>query len=285
MTNQDEGPPYLALIERCAGMLRQRHTGAMPKTALILGTGLGRFGADMSVESVIPYSAMPGFPQSTAPGHEGRFLIGSANGLPLICMQGRLHLYEGYSAPLLAVPIRVLKTLGVDRLIVTNAAGSLRPDMPVGSLMMITDHINLSGQNPLTGPNADAFGPRFHDVTGAYTPDLQEKLVPAAAQIGITLHSGVYIQVSGPNFETPAEITAFARLGADAVGMSTVPEVLVASHAGMEVAGLSVITNLAAGLSAAPITHAEAIDEANKAYANIRDLLMALFAQLSSKGV
>lgn len=280
MTNTQDTPPYLALIERCAERMRQLHPGAFPKTALILGSGLGPFGEDMAVETIIPYGDIPGFPQSTVAGHEGRFLIGSANGHPLICMQGRVHLYEGYAASLLAVPIRVLKTLGVERLIVTNAAGSLHTHMPAGSLMMITDHINFSGQNALIGPNAEPFGPRFNDVSEAYTPALQAKMQDAANSVGVNIHRGIYLQVTGPNFETPAEIRAFARLGADAVGMSTVPEVLVASHAGMEVAGLSLITNLAAGLSPVELTHTETIDEANKAYARVKALLMAFFGGL-----
>lgn len=280
MTNTQDAPPYLEMIQRCAERMRQLHSGNFPKTALILGSGLGPFGEDMDVETIIPYGDIPGFPQSTVAGHEGRFLIGSANGHPLICMQGRVHLYEGYAASLLAVPVRVLKTLGVERLIVTNAAGSLHTHMPAGSLMMITDHINFSGQNALIGPNAEPFGPRFNDVSEAYTPALQEKLQDAANTAGVNIHRGIYLQVTGPNFETPAEIRAFGRLGADAVGMSTIPEVLVASHAGMQVAGLSLITNLAAGLSPVELTHTETIDEANKAYNRVRALLMTFFSGL-----
>ncbi|MEM9877873.1 MAG: purine-nucleoside phosphorylase [Pseudomonadota bacterium] len=280
MTNLEETPPYLALIGRCAEVMQAKHAGEMPQTALVLGSGLGPFGEDMAVDTVIPYGDIPGFPQSTVAGHEGRFLIGSAAGHPVICMQGRVHLYEGYPASLLAVPVRVLHRLGVRRLIVTNAAGSLRTDMPAGSLMMITDHINLSGQNPLIGPNAEPFGPRFHDVSEAYTPGLQTKMRAAAAQSGVGLCSGVYLQVTGPNFETPAEIRAFGRLGADAVGMSTIPEVLVASHAGMQVAGLSLITNLAAGLSPVELTHTETIDEATKAYERVKRLLLAFLPSL-----
>ena len=278
MTN----PPYTETIAACAEALLDKMGSGRPKTALVLGSGLGPFGEDMDVETVVPYGDLPGFPQSTVKDHKGRFLIGRAAGIPLICMQGRVHLYEGYPASLLAMPIRVLKSIGVETLVLTNAAGSLRTDMPSGSLMMITDHINLSGQNPLIGPNADNFGPRFHDVTQAWTPLLQEALLEAALEAGVTLHRGVYLQVSGPNFETPAEIRAFGRMGADAVGMSTVPEALVASHAGMAVAGISLITNLAAGLSPVELTHTETIEEAAKAYARIKALLMAFFAGRTS---
>ncbi|MEM7568418.1 MAG: purine-nucleoside phosphorylase [Pseudomonadota bacterium] len=280
VTNQAGTPPYTDLIARCAAAMRDKHSGAFPKTALVLGSGLGPFGEEIELETIIPYGEIPGFPQSTVAGHEGRFLIGKAAGHPVICMQGRVHLYEGYPASLLAVPIRVLKTLGIERLILTNAAGSIRPDMPPGSLMMITDHINLSGQNPLIGPNADDFGPRFHDVSEAWTPALQEALLDASAASGVALHRGVYLQVTGPNFETPAEIRAFGRLGADAVGMSTVPEVLVASHSGMQVAGISLITNMAAGLSPVELTHTETIEEAEKAYEKIKALLQAFFERL-----
>ncbi|MEO0411036.1 MAG: purine-nucleoside phosphorylase [Pseudomonadota bacterium] len=280
MTNQAQQPPYLDLIERCAQAMRAAHTGAFPKTALILGSGLGPFGEEIATETVIPYGDIPGFPQSTVAGHEGRFLIGKAAGHDVICMQGRVHIYEGYPASLLAVPIRMLKTLGIERLILTNAAGSIRTDMPPGSLMMITDHINLSGHNPLIGPNADAFGPRFHDVSQAWTPSLQEALIKASAASGVPLHRGVYLQVTGPNFETPAEIRAFGRMGADAVGMSTVPEVLVASHAGMDVAGISLITNMAAGLSPVELTHTETIEEAEKAYKRIKALMLEFLGGL-----
>lgn len=280
MTNPVDTPPYTDLIARCADAMRGLHIGSFPQTTLVLGSGLGPFGDEIDVETIIPYGDIPGFPQSTVAGHEGRFLIGKANGHPVICMQGRVHIYEGYPASLLAVPIRVLKTLGVERLILTNAAGSIRTDMPPGSLMMITDHINLSGQNPLIGPNADGFGPRFHDVSQAWTPALQDTLIAASAASGVPLHRGVYLQVTGPNFETPAEIRAFGRMGADAVGMSTVPEVLVASHAGMEVAGISLITNMAAGLSPVELTHTETIEEAEKAYSRIKALLLAFLGSL-----
>lgn len=280
MTNSQDVPPYLDLIDRCAEAMRAAHKGAFPETALILGSGLGQFGEDLDVETIIPYGDIPGFPQSTVSGHKGRFLIGKASGCPIICMQGRVHLYEGYPASILAVPVRVLATLGIKRLIVTNAAGSIRPEMPAGSLMMITDHINFTGQNALIGPNADRYGPRFHDVSEAYTPSLQQKMLAAAQAAKVKLHSGVYVQATGPNFETPAEIKAFGAMGADAVGMSTVPEVLVATHAGMEVAGLSLITNLAAGLSPIELTHTETIEEADKAYERVKALLMTFLASL-----
>ncbi|MBK5920460.1 purine-nucleoside phosphorylase [Rhodothalassium salexigens] len=253
--------------------VRRRHPGPFPKIALILGSGLGRFGEAMAVETSIPYGEIPGFPVSTVAGHDGRLLIGTVAGVPLVAMQGRMHLYEGYAAQRLAVAIRTFKLLGVETLVITNAAGSLHEDWGPGSLMLIADHINLSGHNPLIGPNDDALGPRFVDMTEAYDPALRATMKAAAADLGQTLHEGVYIQVAGPNFETSAEIRAFARLGADAVGMSTVPECLVARHCGMRVLGLSLVTNLAAGISPVALTHQETMDEAAKAYDGMRALM------------
>lgn len=251
-----------------------------PRTALILGSGLGRFGEAMQVATAIDYGDIPGYPVSTVPGHSGRLLIGSAAGLPLVCMQGRMHLYEGYEARRLALPIRALRLLGVETLIVTNAAGSLRPEMGPGSLVAIEDHINLTGQNPLAGPNDDRFGERFFDMSTAWDPDLRAALHAAAAAEDIALESGVYLQTMGPNFETPAEVRMIARLGADAVGMSTVPECLVARHAGMRVLGLSLITNLAAGIADHPLTHTETMEEGEKAYAKLERLFLRLLGDM-----
>ncbi len=264
----------------CAAAVRRRHGGTFPSTALILGSGLGRFGEAMTIDAEVPYAEIPGFPVSTVAGHAGRLLIGHIGTLPLACMQGRMHLYEGYPAARLALSIRTLKLLGVDTLIVTNAAGSLQPEMGPGSIMAIEDHINFSGQNPLIGPNDDTFGDRFFDMSEAYDPDLRRRLAVAAEAESVALHSGVYLQAAGPNFETPAEVRMFARWGADAVGMSTVPEVLLARHCGMRVAGLSVITNLAAGIAKHALSHEETIAEADKAYDGMRRLLTRFFASL-----
>ena len=267
-------------VDTAVAAIRARHKGPFPEVAIILGSGLGQFGDDMAVETVIAYEEIAGFPVSTVAGHAGRLLIGRLGPTPLVAMQGRMHLYEGYPATLLALPIRAFRELGVKILIITNAAGSLREDMGPASLMIIDDHINFSGQNPLTGVNDDHFGPRFFDMTEAYDAGLRAALADAAAATGVTLHRGVYIQAAGPNFETPAEVRAFARWGADAVGMSTVPECLVARHCGLRVVGLSVITNLAAGLAGQELTHTETMEEADKASADLRRLLGAFIAGL-----
>ncbi len=263
--------------------IRHRHRGAFPKTALILGSGLGRFAEAMETETEIPYGEIPGFPVSTVPGHAGRLLIGRAAGLPLAAMQGRMHLYEGYPAARLAVPVRTLRLMGVERLIITNAAGSLRKECGPGSLMVITDHINLSGQNPLVGPNDERFGERFFDMSEAYDAELRTRLAAAAEAEGILLEKGVYVQVTGPNFETPAEIRMLARMGADAVGMSTVPECLVARHAGMRVLGLSLITNHAAGIADHALSHAETMAEGEKAYETMKRLFLRFFRDLAEE--
>ncbi|WP_281301637.1 MULTISPECIES: purine-nucleoside phosphorylase [unclassified Iodidimonas] len=268
-------------IDASAKAIKAHYDKAFPKTALILGSGLGKFGENMELEAVIDYADIPDFPVSTVAGHSGRLLIGTVGKTPLVCMQGRMHLYEGYPAQRLAIPVRTLKSLGVERIIITNAAGSTRPEMGPGSLMMIADHINFSAQNPLIGANDDRFGDRFFDMSDAWNSELRTALSGAAKAEGINLHSGVYLQVAGPNFETPAEVRMFAAFGADAIGMSTVPECLVAHHAGMKVVGISVITNLAAGIARHALSHDETISEANKAYEDMKRLLTRFLADLS----
>ncbi|MEI9994441.1 MAG: purine-nucleoside phosphorylase [Rhizomicrobium sp.] len=265
-------------IERGVAAVKAVLGEAFPKTALVLGSGLGPFADTMADAVDIPYGDIPGFPVPTVAGHEGRLRIGTVGGHPLVCMQGRLHGYEGHPAQALAVPVRILRRLGAERLILTNAAGGLRPDLPAGTLMIVEDHINFSGRNPLVGPNDDSFGPRFPDMSHAYDPELRVRLAQAARDADVAVTQGIYVHVLGPSFETPAEIRMFAALGADAVGMSTVPECLVAVHAGMKVAALSLITNLAAGLSAVPLTHHETLSEAAKAYARVERLLLRFFS-------
>ncbi len=269
------------LIETCANEIRSRHTGPMPKTAIVLGSGLGTFASLVEAQTTIPYKEIDGFPYSTVAGHAGQFLIGNIGGAPILCMQGRMHLYEGYSARQLAIPIRTLKLLGIETLILTNAAGGLLKEKPPGSLMVIDDHINFSGQNPLVGQNDDKFGERFFDMSDAYDRSLREQLVAAADREGVDVFTGVYVQVTGPNFETPAEVRMFAKMGAHAVGMSTVPECLVAVHCGMRVVGLSLISNLAAGISESPLSHEEVFEEAKKAEGNITRLLVSFIKSLA----
>ncbi|MFQ5562420.1 MAG: purine-nucleoside phosphorylase [Parvularculaceae bacterium] len=267
-------------VAAAAESIKKAHKGAFPETVLVLGSGLGRFGEHVKAETIVPYGDIQGFPVSTVPGHEGRLLIGEAGGAPVAVMQGRLHVYEGHPVQEIATPVRTFRALGAKTLIVTNAAGSLREKMGPGSLMVIEDHINMAGRNPLIGPNDEAVGPRFPDMSEVYDADLRAKLRAAGEAEGIALASGVYLYTAGPSFETPAEIRMFAKFGADAVGMSTVPEAIVAVHCGMRVVGLSLITNHAAGIAEHPITHKETLEEGEKAYAKMSRLMLRFLAEL-----
>ena len=226
---------------------------------VILGSGLGGLGDKLRDVTAIPYSEIPGFAVSTAPGHKGQLLLGTLGGRRVACMQGRLHRYEGHAFADIILPVRVLRLLGVKTLIVTNAAGGINFDYAVGDIMIIADHINLMGGNPLVGQHDPAFGERFFDMGTAYTPALRELAKDCAARLGMSLQEGVYVAVTGPSYETPAEIRAFRGMGADAVGMSTVPEVLAARHCGMDILGLSLITNAAAGVTDAVLSGEEVI--------------------------
>ncbi|MCX8012729.1 MAG: purine-nucleoside phosphorylase [Rectinema sp.] len=251
-------PEYDTII-RAAGVLRDR-LGTAPRLALILGSGLGGLADELEDYRVLPYSEIPGFPVSTAPGHAGRFVAGSLAGTPVLCMQGRFHCYEGWSASDIAFPIRVMRAWGVSILILTNAAGGVNTSFSPGDFMLIRDHLNLAGRNPLVGPNDERIGPRFPDMSKAWDPQLREEARCAAKALGISVHEGVYAWFLGPSFETPAEIRMARILGADAVGMSTVPEVIAAVHCGMRVLGISCITNLAAGILDQPITSEEVLE-------------------------
>ena len=249
------------IIDKCAEAIREAHNGPMPRVAIQLGSGLNSVADALSDATILSYADIPGFPQPSVEGHAGRLLIGKFRDEPVLCLQGRVHYYEGQGLEPVRIFVRVLKTLGIEILTLTNAAGSLVEDMGPGSLMAITDHINFSGTNPLIGPNDETFGVRFPDMSNAYDPALRSMLQEAAEETGTKLFEGVYLMASGPNFETPAEIRAFRTLGADAVGMSTVPECIVANHCGLHVAGISTITNLAAGMSDVPLTHDETMRE------------------------
>jgi purine-nucleoside phosphorylase len=249
----------LGQIDAAVTHLRQKYDRA-PEIGVILGSGLGDFGAGMKESVVIPFSEIPYFPVSSVVGHSGKLLLGSMEGLSLAVMSGRVHYYEGYSMEQVVFPARVLGRLGVKTLIVTNAAGGINRDFKTGELMVITDHINLMGANPLHGPNLDELGVRFPDMSEAYNKQLRGLALRAAESIGIWLQQGVYIAVAGPSYETPAEIEMFRRCGADAVGMSTVPEVIAAGHMGMRVLGISCITNMAAGVLPQKLHHAEVLE-------------------------
>ncbi len=260
-------------IQAAAAAVRQRSAIA-PKVGIILGSGLGDFADTFAEKTVVPYSEIPGFPTSSVPGHAGRMVLGKLGGEPVVAMQGRVHMYEGYPPWQVAFPARVLCALGIKTLVVTNAAGGIRHDLEPADLMVITDHINLSGQNPLTGPNDERLGPRFPDMSTAYDGGLRELLLKKAEELKIPLKQGVYVWLAGPSYETPAEIRMLRTLGVDAVGMSTVPEVIAAAHMKVKVAGISCITNFAAGIGKKPLSHQEVAETAER----VRDRFAALLA-------
>ncbi|HEX2917311.1 MAG TPA: purine-nucleoside phosphorylase [Edaphobacter sp.] len=253
-----------------------------PHLGLILGSGLGDFADHVQNAAVIPYSDIPNFPISTVPGHSGRLVLGEVGGVSVIVMQGRVHAYEGYSMAEVTFPTRVLGMLGVQRLIVTNAAGGINSHYSQGAIVAISDHINFTGRNAVAGPNEARFGPRFFDMTHAYSPRLRTLARDEAQKQGWTLDEGVYIAVLGPSYETPAEIRAFRTLGADLVGMSTVHEVIAARHMGIEVLGLSVVTNMAAGVVGQAINHEEVMETGRRIAGQFTNLLTALIPQLAS---
>lgn len=244
-----------------------------PKLGMVLGSGLGGLADAVQDATSIPYTDLPGFPVGTVPGHAGRLVLGTLEGTPVVVLQGRAHLYEGIPASSVAVPIRTIRALGADTVVLTNAAGSINPDAKPGAIMALTDHINFQGMNPLAGPNDDAIGPRFVGLGDTYNKDLLRLLQAAAEAEGVTLHEGVYLAVLGPSFETPAEIRAFRTLGADAVGMSTVPEAIVARHCGLRVAAISAITNLAEGLGDEPLSHEHTLKNAAIAAQDLQRVL------------
>lgn len=266
-------------VQRCVEGIRQQ-TGFVPRTALVLGSGLGGFGEKIQLEAVVDYHQIPGFPVSTVPGHQGRFLFGFVEREPVVVMQGRVHYYEGYSMEDVVLPIRVMQALGARRLILTNASGGINPTFQAGDLMVLTDHISSFVPSPLIGPNEEAFGPRFPDMTEVYSRRLREKVLAAGEKLGIPLRQGVYLQTTGPQYETPAEIKLYAALGASAVGMSTACEAIVARHLGMEICGISCVTNLAAGLSSAPLSHKEVQETADRVAQQFQGLLWELISHL-----
>lgn len=255
-------------------------TDKRPEIALILGSGLGGLAEMMEDVTVIPYAEIPHFFVSTAPGHNGRLLIGSIGGRDVLCMQGRLHYFEGYSMQQITYPIRVMKQLGIKKLLITNSCGGIDTSFVPGDLMLIEDHINLLGYNPLIGPNEEAFGVRFPDMTEVYNKDMRRSIQAAAAELGIALKHGVYCAYTGPSYETPAEIRMMRLLGANAVGMSTVPEAIVANHCGIKVAAVSCITNMAAGILDKPLTSEEVLETADLVKNKFTGLLAAALKTL-----
>ena len=231
-----------------------------PEIGLILGSGLGSLADSIENPEFYNYSDIPNFPTSTVEGHAGRLVIGTLGGKQVVAMQGRFHYYEGYSMEKITFPVRVMKLLGVSKLIVTNACGAVNQDFNAGDLMVITDHINFSGSNPLFGHNLDEFGPRFPDMSEAYNLELRNKVLNVGKELGLDLKQGVYVMFSGPTYETPAEVRMAKIMGGDAVCMSTVPEVIVANHSGIKTVGISCLTNMAAGILDQPLNHEEVIE-------------------------
>lgn len=268
---------YMERIDQAARCVRDALGTA--EIAVILGSGLGDFGDALENAKSLPYAEIPGFPTATVKGHAGKFICGQLAGKRVLMMSGRFHSYEGHSMQDVTLPIRVMARIGVKTLIVTNAAGGVNTAFSAGTLMLLTDFINLSGQNPLRGENLDAFGPRFPDMTHAYDPALRTLALDCAKELNIPLAQGVYCWMNGPCYETPAEIRMARILGADAVGMSTVPETIVARHCGMRVLGVSCITNMAAGVLDQPIAHEEVMETGRR----VRGAFAALLTRVIEK--
>jgi purine-nucleoside phosphorylase len=256
----------------------------VPAIAVVLGSGLGAFADSLNDTVVIPYGDIPNFPRSTAIGHAGRLVIGRLGELTVAAMQGRVHQYEGYSSRESAFPVRVLSRLGVRSLVLTNAAGGINPAYAQGGLVLLSDHINLQGSNPLNGPNDERFGPRFPALGEAYSRRLRRLARDAASELGIDLKEGVYAALAGPSYETPAEIRYLRTIGADLVGMSTVPEVIVARHMGIEVLAISCVTNMAAGMSEGEINHAEVLATGERVRETFVALLTAILPRIAALG-
>jgi purine-nucleoside phosphorylase len=261
----------------------QSQTQLRPKIGLVLGSGLGSFADDLTEAVRIPYSQIPSFPRSTAIGHAGQLVIGKSGGVPVAVMQGRVHLYEGYSAAEVAFPTRVLGRMGIRELILTNAAGGINPAYGQGALVMLRDHINLQGQNPLTGTNDERFGPRFPDMTYTYSKHFREIALDEAKKLSIVPHEGVYAALAGPSYETPAEIRFLRTIGADLVGMSTVPEAIAARHMGIELLAISCVTNMAAGTTDQPLNHEEVLEVGRRVMGQFIALLRAVLLRIATE--
>jgi purine-nucleoside phosphorylase len=282
-----EGVAGTGLYERAehAARIVRARTKLEPRIAIVLGSGLGGFADEFDEAVGVPYEEITGFARSTAQGHAGRLVIGKIDDIPVVAMQGRVHYYEGYSLEQVTFPIRTFKLLGVKTLILTNAAGGINVELSQGALMVLSDHLNLMGDNPLRGANDERFGPRFPDMSAVYAPELQEIVVEEAKAIGVEVRRGIYGALSGPSYETPSEIHLLRNLGADAVGMSTVPEAIVARHMGLEVLGISCITNMAAGITDEPINHEEVMATGDRVREVFTLLLQRVVGRVHSRVV
>lgn len=275
------GTDEFARASRAAKFILSK-TKLRPKIALVLGSGLGAFADELVSAARIPYHKIPGFPRSTVPGHAGSLVVGKSGEVPVAAMQGRVHLYEGYCSREVIFPMRVLGRLGIRAAVLTNAAGAINLDYSQGALVVIRDHINLQGKNPLIGPNDDRFGPRFPDMTDAYFKLYREIALREAKRLGLGVHEGVYAALSGPSFETPAEIRYLKTIGADLVGMSTVPEVIAARQMGIRVLGISCATNMAAGILDQPLSHAEVLETGERVKSQFIAALRAVIPSIAS---
>jgi purine-nucleoside phosphorylase len=273
--------PVLARLDEAAAAVRAR-TALAPSIGLVLGSGLGAFADSLEGGVAVPYAEIPHFPASTVAGHEGALVVGRSRGIPVAVLKGRVHFYEGYRLDEVVFPVRVLGRLGVRTLVVTNAAGAVNPAFAPGDLMVIEDHVNLLG-NPLLGPNEEALGPRFPDMSEAYDRGLRDAAEAACRGAGARCHRGIYLSIPGPSYETPAEIRMFRTMGADAVGMSTVPEVIAARHMGMRVVGLSCLTNLAAGVSDRKLDHRDVLATGERVKAALLEVLARLVTEAAGK--
>lgn len=257
---------------------------AKPRIGMVLGSGLGIYVDQIQNKTIIPYQDIPHFRRTTVEGHEGRLIIGEVHGVPVAALQGRLHAYEGHPMEEIVLPVRTLAALGIEFLFLTNASGGINENFHPGDLVAITDHINLSGRNPLVGPNIAELGPRFPDMSNAYDKDLNSIMVNVAKNHHVDMKSGVYCSVLGPTYETPAEIRMFKLIGADLVGMSTVPEVIAANHLGLKVAGVACVTNYAAGLKSEKLNHADVKKVAEKAMVGFATILTETIGELKKLG-
>lgn len=266
-------------ISDCLDVIRRTWT-AVPRIGIVLGTGLGGFVERMQIEATFERGDLPHFPAATAMSHRGRLVCGRVDDLPIVVMEGRFHVYEGHSLDLITLPVRLMRMLGIELLILTNASGGLNPDFHTGDIVMLTDHLNFMGTNPLIGPNDERFGPRFPDITETYTPAYRELASSVARDAGISLRQGVYAAVTGPNYETKAEIRFFRLAGADVIGMSTVPEALVAAHANLPVLAFSVVTNECLAAVTAPVRGEDVIAVANGAAERLQSLLLGVMSAI-----
>ena len=272
---------YYETLLRCRDEIQEKTGGFRPHMALILGSGLGNLGTQMELHAELPYREISGFPVSSVAGHAGKLLFGYLEGVPLVCMQGRVHYYEGFDIQDVVLPTRVMGLLGADRLMLTNAAGTVDPALETPSILLIRDHILLGVPNPLRGANIDELGVRFPDMTNVYDEALSAVLRTKAEALGLRLYEGVYVQLSGPSFETPAEVRMLGKLGGSAVGMSTACEAVAARHMGMRVCGLSCLSNKGAGLSATPLSHEEVFEAGKQMETDMTALLRAAIRELA----